>query len=560
MSSLDRFLDVPSIDPEDARRRKLLNILLVGMAIIAILALLVTSGTVILGMVSIQQQGIGLVYWAALAMIGGAAILYLINRYWSGVLASSIFVLLLTAIIALTDEPIEVARGRSLFVLAIPVLMASVLLRPWASFIMAGLVSALIAAIEIFVLAAVPNVPAMLGFLAIALAAWLSARSLEQALADLRAINRNLDRLVEDRTRELAEALGRNQAILEGIADGVIVFDPRGRATVANPAVSSLLACTPAQIMGADIEALMGQQVNIPDQEKVLERLQNPERGQSSIRLDWGRKNLSISFAPVRDNFEQVTGTVAVFRDFTREAEVERMKSAFVSMVSHELRTPLGGIMGYAEMLKEGVYGTLSDKQKEIMERILDNTKEQMSMVNDLLDRARLEAGRLTLDIAPFAPVRLLDDVMSVMSVLAQNKGLKLTSHIDGQVPATLSGDRQRLQQILINLAGNAVKFTDQGEVHIRLYRPDPDHWAMDVADTGPGILQEAQSYIFDPFRQVDGSATRAHGGAGLGLSIVKQLTTLMGGEIKLVSKVGRGSIFTVLLPLVPPQQRKETL
>jgi signal transduction histidine kinase len=186
------------------------------------------------------------------------------------------------------------------------------------------------------------------------------------------------------------------------------------------------------------------------------------------------------------------------------------------------------------------------------------NSKRLLSIVNDLLDQAQIEAGTLKLKVAPFSPSDLTNDVVSVMDVLAQAKDLQLTTHIADDVPATLPSDQQRLHQILINLVGNAIKFTEEGSIWVRIYRPSATQWALEVEDTGCGIPLEAQSYIFDPFQQVDGSATRTHSGSGLGLSIVRQLTTLMGGEITLKSQVGKGSTFTVTLPLVPIQEETQ--
>jgi signal transduction histidine kinase len=124
-------------------------------------------------------------------------------------------------------------------------------------------------------------------------------------------------------------------------------------------------------------------------------------------------------------------------------------------------------------------------------------------------------------------------------------------------MPQSMSGDSKRLHQILVNLVSNAIKFTKQGGITVRLYCPDAAHWAIDVADTGPGIPEEAQTYIFEPFRQIDGSATREHKGFGLGLAIVKQLVELMGGDVRINSELGRGSTFIVTVPSVPPQQEK---
>jgi len=552
MRIIRQLLDVPSTDPDDQRRGRLLNILLLGVAALALLSLSVT--TVYDITVGVGEPEATLLYGGSLARLGSLVITFAINRYGPGWLASSLFLLLLTAVLAFGDEPQEVANGRSLFMLAVPILMASVLLHPYASFIMAGLVGLLITAIGLSV-QIVPNAFAMLAFFAIALVSWLSARSLERALEDLRVLNRELDQRVEQRTQELAEALGKNQAILEGIADGVIVFDNDGKAIVANPAITGLLERPADEIIGYDVETLMGAGIDADDQAAVVALLRNRETRYPSVKFEWDGKTLSMSAAPVCVAPEETIGTVAVFRDFTREAEIDRMKSAFVSMASHELRTPLNAILGYADMLQEGVYGPLTDRQHGVVARIIANAGELLSLASNLLDQAQIEAGTLTLNVTSFTLADLIDGVQGVMSVLAQAQGLELTSHIAGDVPTTLFGDPQRLHQILINLVGNAIKFTKEGTVHVDAYRPDADHWALKVSDTGCGIPAEAQPHIFEPFQQADSSPNQEHTGAGLGLSIVRQLATLMGSEITLTSEGGHGSTFTIVLPLVPTQE-----
>ena len=207
-------------------------------------------------------------------------------------------------------------------------------------------------------------------------------------------------------------------------------------------------------------------------------------------------------------------------------------------------------------MLQEGVYGPLPDKQLDVLARIIANAGELLNLATNLLDQAQIEAGTLTLNVTSFTLVDLIAGVQGVMSVLAQAKGLKLTSHIADDVPTTLSSDPQRLHQILINLVSNAIKFTREGTVHVDAYRPDAGHWGLKVSDTGGGIPAEAQPHIFEPFQQVDSSPNREHIGAGLGLSIVRQLTTLLDSEITLTSEVGHGSTFTIVLPLVPTQEK----
>jgi signal transduction histidine kinase len=230
-------------------------------------------------------------------------------------------------------------------------------------------------------------------------------------------------------------------------------------------------------------------------------------------------------------------------------------------MVSHELRTPLGAIQGFTEMLRAGIYGSLANKQEDALRRIERNTKKLLNIVNDLLDQARIEAGELSLHPAPFPPEVLVEDLRSTVGVLAEKKGLDLTAEVDDDVPRPLYGDQERLHQVLVNLTNNAIKFTDEGGIHVHIGRADGDHsshWAMEVSDTGPGIAEEDREHVFTAFRRVDDSMTREHTGVGLGLSIVKQLVELMDGDITLESELGRGSTFTVVLPLQQQNDKGE--
>jgi len=559
MKLIKGLFDISSTDPDDARRLKLLNVLLSGVAVIVMLGILAIAISSLFASEVSSRSGV--LYVSSFGTLASIVIIFLIGRYWSGQLASFLFLLLLTAVAPLTDQPQQVVNGRSLFVFTIPILMASVLLRPYASFIVAS-ISGLIVTVIALSIHLAPNSPAILGFFAIALVSWLSARSLEQALVDVRTINRELDQRVIDRTRELYDALTRehaeaskNQAILESIADGVIVFDSQGQAIVANPAVGRLLDQTSDEIIRYRIERLMDGKVTAAVREQIVGLLQNEEAHHSNMRFEWGEKTLSASFAPVYADKNTPIGTVAVFRDFTREAEVERMKSDFVSMVSHELRTPLNAILGYAEILLEAVYGSLADRQRGVVARIMTNTKRLLSLVNDLLDQAQIEVGRLAFTITSFTPNELVEGAHSLMLGVAQAKDLRLTYEVAEDVPPTLSGDPQRLHQILVNLVNNAIKFTEHGTIHVRIYRPDADHWALAVSDTGAGIAPEAQLHIFEPFWQAEETATRSHAGVGLGLSIVKKLVDLMRGEIALTSELGHGSTFTITLPLTLMQE-----
>jgi len=558
MKYLNPILNVPTTDPDDARRRRLLNILLLGTLVAAMIGLVSIVINIILNPEVSQSETQILLVGITVFTLGIFGI-YLVNRRFSGRLAALLFLFLLTAIFSFTDTPEELSNGRSLFLFTIPIAMSSLILLPQASFLFAALSSGIVAWLA-FTIDHSVNLFGPIGFFILALVSWLSARSLEAALKDLRAINMDLDRVVAERTQALAESLdrerieaGRNRAILNSIADGVIVFDTKWNATLANPAVRSMLDFPLELIIDKNFSEIIEHPKLATKSRALLYAMMEHDTQPVGFRVEWGGKTLSVSAAQVDSRHENI-GTVTVFRDFTREAEVEKLKSTFVAIVSHELRTPLSAILGYAEMFKESVYGPMNEKQVNLAERIMKNTQRLLGLINDLLDQAQMEAGKLTIQMAPVKPADLLESLHSVMDKTASDKGLRLTSEIDDNFPEAFNGDAARLQQILVNLVNNAVKFTDQGSVHVKLFYPSQYKWGIEVSDTGRGIPESEISYIFDTFRQVEGTATRVHGGFGLGLSIVKQLVTLMSGEIKVQSKLEEGTAFIITLPLVPAE------
>lgn len=554
---LQRFLSISTTDADDMRKRKILNVLLAGTGGLSILGAIVGA---ILITTSGQSTGESLlILGGSIVTVIGVLGIYFINTRWSGRVASSLFLAFLTLIFTFSDNPEQVAAGRALFYFAIPVFMASILLTPASSFIFAALSSAIISILA-FTIDIAPDTSAMIGFFLLAFVSWLSARSLEQALGELRTININLDRLVANRTKALAEALSRerieasrNQAILNSIADGVIVFDKNWNATLANPAIKSMLDVPLELIINKNFSELIEHPRLSPKSRVLLNSMLEQGTQPIGFRVEWSEKTLSVGASNVYDIQSQNIGTVIVFRDFTREAEVERLKSAFVGIVSHELRTPLNAILGYAEMFKEAVYGPVNEKQTNMAERIMKNTQRLLGLINDLLDQAQMEAGKMTIRMETVKPSDLLEVMHGVVDKAASDKGLRLVSEIDPLLPDELLGDSARLQQILVNLVTNAVKFTDRGGVRLLLFRRNNDAWGFEVSDTGRGIPESQLPFIFDTFRQVEGTDTRSHGGFGLGLSIVKQLVGLMNGQIKVKSELDKGSIFTVTLPLIIP-------
>jgi PAS domain S-box-containing protein len=564
LKHLYRFLEVPVTDPTDARRRKLLNILLAGAAVLSLLVILLTAVSQI-GSWASSAQEITPIYWVGITLFLSTIVIYAINRFVSGTLASLLFLLLWMLILPFSDLPREVADGRSLFAFTVPIVIAAVLLRPYATFLLAGLSSLEIIFLALFI-GEVPNFPAVVGFFMVALVVWLAAHSLEDALANLVALNHDLDQRVVARTQALSDALdrehteaSRNQAILQGIADGVAMFDQNGCVMVTNPALEALLGSSDQPILGKDLTEWLEQAgLSAQDRDSICSYFADPASEVGSVKVRWGSKVVAINIAPVRISNSEAMGRVAVFHDYTREAEGEQMKSDFVAMVSHELRTPLNSILGYSDMLREGVYGKLEHRQIAIVDRVIVNSQKLQVIVNDLLDQAQIEAGQLSFRNRYFHPVELLESMQSVVEGDIRARGLELITKVADDLPKMVYGDPQRLNQILVNLVSNSVKFTEQGSITVNLYRVNESQWAMSVVDTGAGISLEAQKIIFEPFRKVDVDVTSPPGGIGLGLSIVKCLVDLMQGEVCVSSQPEQGSIFTAILPLNITERRLE--
>jgi signal transduction histidine kinase len=551
---LQRFLAPPVDAAGTIPRRRLIHVLTLGFVVIGLLLALSFAAYAAMDAATraVSLQALATVVVGTVLLVG----LLVLNHYRSDHWAGIGLTLLIIASLSFADTPNQLIDGRSLLLFLLPIFVSSVVVSPASGFWVAA-VSGLI---NILLWVAdgpkynipLPNFPGIVTYFAFALVSWLAANSLERALKDLFKLNRELDQRVADRTRQLAEALAKNQAILDSAGDGLIVLDAQGKAVTANPALSRLLECPVEQILGQDLNSLMnagGEVVNAADREKVLAGLRALDPAQPSVRLGWGNRTLSVNFAAMQNS---IGGAVAAFRDVSYETELERLKDRFVASVSHELRTPLGSILAYSEMLQQQAAGALTARQAEIASALVINARRLLWSINDLLDRAQLEAGRLKLQAEPFAPRQVLAEVEQVALSLANRRKLRLMVEMAPDMPAVLLGDEKRLGQVLINLTTNAIKFTDAGgTVGVRLYQLDAEHYAIQVSDSGAGIPPEEQAKIFEPFQRGSTLATQRQSGTGLGLSIVKDLVLLMGGEIKLESEIGQGSVFTVTLPLI---------
>jgi signal transduction histidine kinase len=230
-------------------------------------------------------------------------------------------------------------------------------------------------------------------------------------------------------------------------------------------------------------------------------------------------------------------------------AEASKHKSQFLANVSHELRTPLNAILGYTELILDNIYGETPEKMREALDRIERNGQHLLGLINDVLDLSKIEAGQLVLSLADYSLKEIVQAVHAAVSPLAAQKKLRFEVEVPPDLP-TGRGDEQRLRQVLLNLAGNAIKFTDSGEVLIRAAAADGS-FTIAVHDTGPGISAADQGKLFQEFQQADNSITKSKGGTGLGLAISKRIIELHGGKIWVESVVGQGSKFVFTLPVV---------
>jgi len=233
--------------------------------------------------------------------------------------------------------------------------------------------------------------------------------------------------------------------------------------------------------------------------------------------------------------------------------EASDIKSRLLARVSHELRTPLGAITGMVEMLQMDSHPPLTGDQKSLLERIALNSKYLETAFSELLEQSQLDRELLKMQANSFSPDGVLDRVIPNLRKLAKQKGLEFTVQVAPDLPKRLWGVSASVEQILIHLIRNAIKFTKSGSISVVMYKVDEKHWALRVADTGIGIPKEHQVSIFEPFTQVDESIAREHGGVGLGLSIVKRLTAALEGNVRVESEPGKGSTFTVTLPYTEP-------
>ena len=357
-------------------------------------------------------------------------------------------------------------------------------------------------------------------------------------------------RAAEDRGDQLSTQL---EALVASAPDGIIMADAEGRIVLINEQACTLmeLGVDPSELMGQD-PALLGRAMRrlLVDPERAIAHLREVAAKNEPVRFihfecNDGRR-VGFDFVPLPDG-----GRLWTFRDATHFKLVEEEQRGFLATMSHELKTPLSGIAGAAELLIES---RLPEREHELAEVISDAAQSLTGLLRDVLDVSRAEAGREQGEASDYDPRRLLTSIAGVLRPSLRGRNLQLLVDVDPHVPDALRGDPARVRQIVLNLASNAVKYTEEGVARIDAH-VDADKLKITVSDTGRGIAEEDLARLFEPWTRTH---TRAWAGTGLGLSIARRLARAMGGDVTVLSTLGEGSAFTLELPLETGQATPE--
>jgi signal transduction histidine kinase len=379
----------------------------------------------------------------------------------------------------------------------------------------------------------------------------------------------------EKNLREIAEARQRLVDAVESISEGFVLYDKEDRLVLSNSRYRELLYpdeedAFPPGTPFAKIIRMAAERGLVNDAEgrieewiaKRLAQHHNPkdmfvQRRDKDLWIQISeRKTADGSTVAVYTDISKLKQTETELAKLVKELEVardnamaaDRAKSGFLATMSHELRTPLNAILGYTELVLDKIYGDVPEKIEEVLQRLEKNGRHLLNLINDILDISKIEAGQLSLALDDYSVGGLIQTVYTSVESLAAEKNLKLSIDVPDDLPVG-RGDEQRITQVLMNLLGNAIKFTEEGEITVNVREVDGS-FLVSVSDTGKGLSIVDQNIIFQEFRQVDGSSTREKGGTGLGLSIAMKLVEMHGGHIWVESELGKGSIFRFKIPV----------
>ncbi len=381
---------------------------------------------------------------------------------------------------------------------------------------------------------------------------------------------RKLARAVETQTGDVA----RLAAIIESSEDAIIGKGLDGRITNWNPAAERLFGYSAAEVADWNESRLLPEGDRDKERERVAKILQGERVPQFETRLlrkDGSDVDVAVSLSPIRDGEGRVVGVSKIARDITERKLYEaailaarhaaeaasRSKSEFLANMSHEIRTPMNSIIGLTQLVLES---ELTARQRDYLRKVRTSSQALLGIINDILDYSKIEAGRLEIEHVPFDLEQVLSGVSDLFLTGIEEKGLELFIEITPQTPTALIGDPLRLGQILNNLVGNAIKFTERGHVHLRVDAAERTEYEtvlrVEVRDTGIGLSKEEADRLFRPFSQADTSITRRYGGSGLGLTISRHLVELMNGAIGVSGAPGKGCCFTFTVRLGVAQEQ----
>ncbi|MDD2921883.1 MAG: histidine kinase N-terminal 7TM domain-containing protein [Anaerolineales bacterium] len=342
-----------------------------------------------------------------------------------------------------------------------------------------------------------------------------------------------------------------HNSVFNAMEDGVVILDYKERIVDINP-VGTFIFQNTGNLIGHEIATLLPKW-----REWQTANPQGEINQEISIELAGEPLIFKLRTTSVIDQNGRRSGRVLLINDITEQkraheqiSEASRLKSQLLASFGHDLRSPLGAIIGYAEMIQDGSFGYISAEQGKATAEILDSANQLLSFINNLVGQAQIETGKVVLKEYPFNVEEVIGPLLSTLNFHAHKKGLALIEYIDPALPKKLIGDQFWLRQIVMNLVHNAVKFTETGSVTVRFIKKDKAQWAIQVIDTGAGIPEDAQKRVFEAFEQVNSAEASKQSGFGLGLSIVAKLASIMNGKIDLKSEAGKGSMFTVILPL----------